>query len=171
MTKFTLVNPKIDGSVKTSYDAESALRAADEAYSSISKYFTNSLQVFNFTLKGGNGKYHHFTASEKKGKDKNVSYSIKEFKGKVNMDAFEERLTQAGGKHKKWDDDSSDSDSDSPPYRRMNYPIYNWWYDPFVYVVTDKDASDKLKAIWFPSLPFIPGNYVVPWPLGPYWTV
>jgi hypothetical protein len=172
MTKFTLVNPKIDGSVKTSFEASSPLKAADEAYSAISKYFTNSLKEFNFTLQSGSGKYHHFTAAEKKHKNQDVNYTIKEFKGKVDMDAFAKRLTQSGGKHKKWDDDdSSDSDS-SPVYRRMNYPIYNWWYDPFVYVVTDKDASNKLQAIWFPSLPFIPGNYAVPWPYtGPGWSV
>lgn len=171
MKKFTLVNPKIDGSVQTSFDTNSPLEAADKAYSAISKYFTNRLEEFRFSLQNG-GKYFHFVASEHKGKDNKVSYVIKEFKGKVDTDKFEKRLTQYekqyGGKHK--DDSSDSSDSDSPLYRRYNYPIYNWWYDPFVYIVTDKDASDKLKTIWFPSLPFIPGNYIIPYPYF-YWTV
>uniref|UniRef100_A0A6C0M1E4 Uncharacterized protein n=1 Tax=viral metagenome TaxID=1070528 RepID=A0A6C0M1E4_9ZZZZ len=178
MTKFTLVNPKIDGSVQTSFDTSSPLKAADEAYSAISKYFTNRLQEFRFTLQSG-GKFHHFVASEKLGKDNKVSYTINEFKGKVNIDTMQKSMDQYqeqnGGK-KKWDeDDSSSSSSDSSPaFRRYNYPIYNWWYDPFVYVVTDKDASDKLKAIWFPSLPFIPGNYMIPNPYlwyYPTWSV
>lgn len=178
MTKFTLVNPKIDGSVKTSYEASSPIKAADEAYSSISKYFTNRLQEFRFTLQSG-GKYHHYVASEKKNKEGKVSYTISEFKGKVVTDALEHRSSeyqkQYGGKHKKWDEDDSSDDS-SPPFRRYNYPIYNWWYDPFIYILSDKDdVADKLKSIWFPSLPFIPGNYVIPYPWAGYplwsWTV
>ena len=128
MTKFTLVNPKIDGSVKTSYEASSSLKAADEAYTAISKYFTNRLQEFRFTLQNG-GKYHHFVASEKKGADNKVSYTINEFKGKVDTKSLEKRINdyqeQHGGRKHKLDD-SSDSDSDSSPaFRRYNYPIYN----------------------------------------------
>lgn len=181
MTKFTLVNPKIDGSIKTAFEASSPLKAADEAYSTVSKYFTNSVPLFRFTLQSG-GKFHHFTVTEKLGKDKKVSYAIKEFKGKVNMDAFEKQIKdyekQHGGKHRKLDDsDSSDSDSDSPIFRTYNYPIYNWWYDPFIYVVNDKEQADKLAKALSPIM-YIPGiaapgiNAIAyPWYLGPVWTV
>lgn len=180
MTKFTLVNPKIDGSVQTAFDASSALKAADEAYSAISKYFTNRLQQFRFTLQSG-GKYYHFIAAEKSGKDNKVSYTISEYKGKVNTDALEHRMAeyqkQYGGGKKHSLDDSSSSDSDSSPaFRRYNYPIYSWWYDPFVYLINSDDDDEigkKLRAIWFPSLPFIPGDYFIPYPwIGyPKWNV
>lgn len=173
MTKFTLVNPKIDGSVQTSFDISSPLKAADAAYSAIAKYFTNRLERFFFTLQSG-GKYYHFVATEKMKGDK-VSYSISEFKKKVNTDALEKGQAdydkqhggshggQHGGSHyKKYDLDDDSSDS-SPAFRRYNYPIYNWWYDPFIYVVADKDASEKLRTIWYPSI-LVPGNFVTPFP-------
>jgi hypothetical protein len=175
MTKFTLVNPRIEGSVQTEFDASSPLQAADEAYSSISKYFTNRLQEFRFTLQSG-GKYHHYIASEMKNKDASkVSYTIAEFKGKVNTSQFEksqEHYQQQMGGRRRFDDDDSDDSDSSPPFRRYNYPIYNWWYDPFIYLIADKDAVDKIRTIWQPSIAMVPGNIIMPYyPFGLPWVV
>jgi hypothetical protein len=112
--------------------------------------------------KKGTGKYYHFEVKERKDGD-NVDFSIENYslpgdqkkaiaKFETKLNNFKNKVEKKGGKRKsksksksKKDssEDSSDmSDSDDKYYRRArkyipttpyNYPIYYWWYDPYVY--------------------------------------
>ena len=42
MPEYTLINPKIKGTVKTTFDCKSRHNAALQAYQEISKYFLNN---------------------------------------------------------------------------------------------------------------------------------
>lgn len=157
---YILVNPHISGSVDSKIKADNSLHAAKKAYKALSKHFNNNVPKFYFTLqkgKKGDGKYYHFEVKEKKDGE-NVNFSIQNYsipgnevaaveKFKKKLDNFKNKTSSKGGKRSKKDSesdsDSSDgSDSDELYYKRArkyiptasyNYPIYYWWYDPYVY--------------------------------------
>ncbi len=142
MKTYSLVNPSIQGELKTSFKASSSLEAANEAYNELSQHFANYLPVFYFSLEGG-GKLHHFQVEEKLN-DESANYVLTPFKGTVKESEFSSKLRQLkkqeGGKHKKHhhkhdDSSSSSSSSSSDYYRRVSVPINSWWYYPNLYIV------------------------------------
>ena len=152
MKSYILVNPHIEGSVDTKFKTRTVDEAANLAYDTVSKYFSNNLPKFAFTLqKAGSDNFYHFNVSEKINKNDKIKFEIKQNTSITNINGLvkfietsEENLT--GGKHrsKKYrlgEDDSSESSSDSSEedyyyyYKPVNrsLPITYWSYYPYVY--------------------------------------
>lgn len=183
MGDYKLVNPYIKGTFKNKFSGKNSLDASLKCWKKVSKYFSNSVPRFAFTLENMNGgEYHHFIVNEDI-KDKKINFTISELK----LDMTKEQETTLknkiknlendvmdGGKHKHHkhhkhhDDSSSDSSSTSSsisdyytitsnPYNRIvfqdNQPIEWWWYSPIPY---------KLDTCYVPT-------FVVP--LRPYVTI
>lgn len=155
MPNYRLVNPYIEGEFKTLFDGQNVGDAANKAWSSLSKHFTNNVPQFPFTIeKVKDGKFHHFLVKEQVNGDivdysirpikvKESSKQVKEFKKKLKE--FDSGKTMLGGakhksKHRHSDDDDSDSSSSSSdydtgltymPYTYPEQPIVGLWYDPF----------------------------------------
>lgn len=179
MPTFELVNPYIIGDIKKTFDKPSGSEAAGEAWGKLSKYITNNVPKFAFTLKRINdGKLFHYLVKEKVAKNKLVNYSIKEMS--INLSKVEESnfikhidslQTQLGGKKKEKkeeeeeDEDSSSDSSDSETeddddlIKRVRYfkdksqPLNYLWYSPILY---NKDGS--LTSVYLPSFtyPIVP---------------
>lgn len=171
MPSYKLINPVIEGDLKLNFKGKSDLDAANKAWSNISKYISNNVPQFAFTLEKKGGKLCHFSVKEKRN-GKEASFNISE----LNLDLddrkekeFKQRISkQAGGKKRrkkrKDDDDDSSSSSDelngliSPwsatglysPYNTSVLPITHWWYDPYVY---------SLESLYIPTFVY---------PLAPY---
>jgi hypothetical protein len=143
MTNYKLVNPLIDGNIKTSVKASSELKAAGKIYEHVlSPLFLTSAKTVNFTVEG-DGKYFHYTAKETvNGDGDKAKFTITKFDGTVNDEKFKQQFNeikkegQSGGKSKhrrrRKDDDSSSSSSsssDSPSY----YSISRYYYSPYIY--------------------------------------
>jgi len=157
MGTYNLVNPKIIGSMKTKFTASTSLKAADDAFKTLSQYFGNHMPEFNFTLEEGNGKLLHFKANETvdgEGKNAKVSYKIKRFsfeEDKKVVDSFQSRLKKVekhdgGGRYVSgpidyYDDDMSDYfyDYERPRTGPLVYnPISYYWYNPYIYPLSDR---------------------------------
>jgi hypothetical protein len=170
MNSYILVNPHIEGSIDTKFKTKSANEAATLAYDTVSKYFSNNLPKFSFTLqKAGSDKFYHFDVNEKINKNDKIKFQIKEKTNVTNIDGLIKFIETnnttdlAGGRshrshrsHKygkyRYDDedssDSSDSDDDYYYYYRpvtRNMPITYWSYYPYAY---------NLKQIYVPT--FVP---------------
>tara|TARA_B100000886_G_scaffold296955_1_gene224436 strand:+ start:614 stop:1195 length:582 start_codon:yes stop_codon:yes gene_type:complete len=184
MPEYTLVNPIIQGTMKTQFSGKNSLEAANKAYAKLSENFNNNIPKFYFTLQEmkteksvlGGGKasdYTHFMVSESK-KANQVNFRITEHKVKDNEKQFKKfkesvkkisKQNQEGGKKSKKDkekyddfDDDDDDDYEFPKYKSSysySYPISSWWYDPYVY---------RLKSSYY----YLP-TYVAP--LSPYVSV
>jgi hypothetical protein len=155
MKSYILVNPHIEGSVETKFKTKTAEEAASLAYESISKYFSNNLPKFSFTIqKAGSDKYYHFDVKEKINKSDKIKFEIKKNEAiqdinglKKFIEINEENLSGGKTSHSKKyrltdkDDDSSSSSSDSSTddyyyyYKPVNrsMPITYWSYYPYVY--------------------------------------
>lgn len=152
MANYNLINPSIEGSLSTTFSGKSQLDAAVTAWNSISKYITNNVPQFAFTLENSNdGQLHHFLVKETLDGGNSASFDISEMDLKLNKKTeteFKKRSAaskskMSGGKkhHKDDDDDSSSSSSSSEIFsalklyknRTRTYPISYWWYDPLVY--------------------------------------
>lgn len=183
MPEYTLVNPIIQGTMKTQFSGKNSLEAANKAYAKLSENFNNNIPKFYFTLQEiktdksilGGGKaldYSHFMVSESK-KANQVNFRITEYKVKDNEKQFKKfkesvrkisKQNQEGGKkdkkdkEEKYDDFDDDDDYEFPKYKSSysySYPISSWWYDPYVY---------RLKSSYY----YLP-TYVAP--LSPYVSV
>lgn len=132
--KYTLVNPHIGGSFKTTVKAKNSVKAANYFYTKLSEHFNNAIPTFHFSIqKGGkaDNKFFHFQVNEKI-KNKNVSFTLQPYNivGVFNSSEFTDRLQniktkiqQMGGNDKSKsdktkddktkDDKSSDSSSES----------------------------------------------------------
>ena len=184
MPEYTLVNPIIQGTMKTQFSGKNSLEAANKAYAKLSENFNNNIPKFYFTLQEmkteksvlGGGKasdFTHFMVSESK-KANQVNFRITEHKVKDNEKQFKKfkesvkkisKQNQEGGKKSKKDkekyddfDDDDDDDYEFPKYKSSysySYPISSWWYDPYVY---------KIKSSYY----YLP-TYVAP--LSPYVSV
>jgi hypothetical protein len=158
---YRLVNPHIEGNLKTTIQSTNSMNAAKTFYKNLSEHFNNNIPSFYFTIqkgKSGNGKFYHFVVKEKKNKNE-VDFKVEPFvvSDEKLTDAFKSRLStfkskfeQAGGKSrskakkskksKKHDSsDSDDSSSDDFYKKAQSYkplvtpPLYYWWYDPSLY--------------------------------------
>lgn len=153
MVNFKLINPYIDGSLKTVFSADNAKNAAEQVWESLSGHVLNNVPKFAFTLEQtSDGSLHNFIVQERS-KDKKVKYCINELDCDVsaktkkafkkNLENFKNKKTQYGGK-KRYDDDEDlddDDDDDDEVYEelfyknlfRRRYPINFVWYDPRMY--------------------------------------
>jgi hypothetical protein len=104
MPNYKLVNPYIIGSMNTTFEANSSMEAAKQAYENVSKYFGNSMPSYRFTLKrlssdnkimGGSEKsFLHFEAKEKKGENNLVNFEINQIKADKDIKNFQQRLNK-----------------------------------------------------------------------------
>lgn len=154
MSTYKLINPKIEGNLSTSFKASDSQEAAEHAWSALSKYVTNSVPQFAFTLENSkNGRLSHFVVKETLLGEGSAKWNISELNIKMNGDKakqFMKRIGNAkmdGGQSK--DDDSSSSSSDEAfsmlkLYKNKNkiQPINYWWYDPWVY---------NLQSVYIPT--------------------
>ena len=175
---YKLVNPHITGEFKNSVKARNSVEAAKILYNNMSEHFNNNLPEFYFTIhkgRSGKGKHYHFHVKEKR-EGEEVSFSLQTHtirNEKSALAKFNQKLNKykgsklTGGKKetKKTSKKSKktkkveldDSDSSEDYYRRAksyvpinNYPIYSWWYDPYLY---------RLDSIYVPTF----YNYVTPY--------
>jgi len=166
MPNYQLVNPKVEGSdFKNKFSGETPIEAATEAWKKISFYFSNPLPNYKFTIQDKNNKLFHFNVNESHDKEKEVNFTLTEFKGKTDEKGFHKSLKQfeqngGSSKHRKDDDDSSSSD-DSPRYRRIKYPLSLWWYYPALYT-SSADGNLCYQPSWI--YPYSPYLNVVAWP-------
>ena len=76
---YRLINPHIEGDMKTKVKAKNSVEAAKIIYTNLSEHFNNNLPKFNFTIQkgsSGKGKYYSFQTKEaRNGED--VKFSIK----------------------------------------------------------------------------------------------
>ena len=78
VNSYVLVNPHIEGNLKTKIKASNSLEAANNLYKNLSEHFSNSVPEFYFTIQkgsSGEGKMYHFKVKESKKNDE-VSYSV-----------------------------------------------------------------------------------------------
>jgi len=156
MSNYKLINPYIEGTMITSFSGASRLDAASGAWNALSKYITNNVPKFAFTLENINdGQLYHFLVKESLSGNKVADYKISEINLKLKPDVvaqFKNRLSMKGGKkHRKRgadDDDDDDDDSSSSSTSDIfsaiklskayskTQPIVYWWYDPLIYDVS-----------------------------------
>jgi hypothetical protein len=153
MSSYKLINPSVQGNIKNTVRADEPIDAAKQVWSNLSKYFTNDVPAFAFTIENqSGGDLYHFKVEETKHKNE-ASFKIEMIDSKLksgDMKKFKKRVDELpamkGGKHHhKKEDDSSSSDSSSEGFdaltmykkfsKRNNslLPITYWWYDPSPY--------------------------------------
>lgn len=157
---YRLINPHIEGDMKTKVKAKNSVEAAKIIYTNLSEHFNNNLPKFNFTIQkgsSGKGKYYSFQTKEiRNGED--VKFSIKPISIKnekksyqsmlKSINKFKEDINKRGGEITKDELDEVMDDS-SDYYRRaatyvpvINHPINYFFYDPSLY---------KLKSLFVPT--------------------
>ncbi len=170
MANYKLINPSIQGDLKNVVAAGAPLDAAKQIWTNLSKYITNNVPSFAFTIENQDGgSIHHFKVEETKHKNE-ARFEIKQLDLKLkasDLKKFKERVSKssmAGGKkhkhHKKDDDDDSSSSSSSDGFDTLKLyknfsrpilPITYWWYDPYVYNL----QSVYIPTFITPVLPYI----------------
>ena len=167
MSNYKLINPSIQGNLKSTVSANAPLDDAKQIWTNMSKYITNNVPAFAFTIeKQSGGALHHFKVKETKHKDE-AKFEIEEINVKLkagDLQKFKERANksamQGGKKHNKDKDDDSSSSSSSDGfdtlkmYKNFNrpvLPISYWWYDPYVYNL----SSVFIPTFVTPVLPYI----------------
>lgn len=160
MSKYTLVNPIIEGSFKTEYSGKNKMEVAEKLWMNLSKYLVGGVPRFMFTLKDNKKSYHTFEVNEDESSGK---YTIREKKlDDITGDDFEnfenavhkyskKANKQNGGMQKptrkRYESDDSDSDSDSDnmntliseyyPIIRRTSPIVYFHYNTRLYHIKD----------------------------------
>ncbi len=114
MEKYNLVNPIIKGGMETSVKAETPEKAGLSIWWEISKFLTNIVPSFYFTLKGDDDVFYDFKVTEKETSDGKVDYSIKNITGQAETSTqekenfgklYEEKNnSMEGGSRKRYDD-------------------------------------------------------------------
>lgn len=157
---YRLINPHIEGDMKTKIKAKNSVEAAKIIYTNLSEHFNNNLPKFNFTIQkgsSGKGKYYSFQTKEiRNGED--IKFNIKPVSIKnekksyknmiLNINKFKKDINKTGGKITKEDldeviDDSSDYYTRAATYVPViNHPINYFFYDPSLY---------KLNSLFIPT--------------------
>lgn len=137
---YRLVNPTIDGEMKTSLKMNNSMLAGKAFYKNLSQHFNNHIPEYYFSIQKGNshtGKYYHFKVTEKKNGSE-VKFNIEPYiitntdnisKFETKLNNFKSKQAQTGGrkpakkgskkkpkKHRKKYDSESDSDSSEDFY-------------------------------------------------------
>jgi len=123
MKSYTLVNPYIEGSMRTKFKAGSSLEAAKLAYEELSQYFSNNVPRFLFSLKktgsDSDNDFYHFQVLEKINNSDKLRYTIKAYNKADNIDKFKIALKktsdnlQGGGATNADTDTDADADTDA----------------------------------------------------------
>lgn len=169
---YQLVNPSIKGDFPTTFSASTPFEAANNAWKSLSSYFTNNVPKFPFTLQSlKDNKLFHFLVKEDVKGDQ-VNYKITELKLKDEQKAndtlkknVQEFNKKYGGSRRRRrdrdeDEDDDDDDDDNDMYHRIAYPhlfgqqnpfsyLSHFYFDPTVY---------NLQSFYVPSfvVPYTP---------------
>ena len=163
MVKYRLVNPHIEGNIKTIFNKKTPNDAAHAVWKTLSKYISNRVPKFAFTLqKEGSNTLYHYLVEEKVTNDV-VDYTIHKLNIK-NVSKGAKVFRKQLKKHKKvmsggfvMDDDDDDDDEDVYDIMKSmsayQTPISLWWYSPQLY---------RLGNIFIPTfnLPVVPYVYV-----------
>jgi hypothetical protein len=146
---YRLINPHVEGSLNTIVRAKNSFRAGTKIYEAMSKYFTNHVENFHFTIQNLETKdLTHFRVNEKKGKDNTVDFNLVRHEGNLSSDIEKKLIAsvdkmdkQSGGKKKKSsnktdDSDSSDSESSDESEYAIKIPIlpinrFVYYYLPY----------------------------------------
>jgi hypothetical protein len=181
---YRLVNPHIEGNIKTTIKSNNSVKAAKTFYKSLSQHFNNNIPKFYFTVqKGGSGtgKYYHFVVKELKDNNEvkfNIepyvvsqdANTIKKFESKLS--SFKSKFTQFGGKKpskknskksskkssKRLDDEyDSDLDSDENFYKIAN--TYRPSVVPPLYYWWYDPGVYNLSSVFIPTF----YSYVTPY--------
>lgn len=144
MAKYQLVNPSIEGNMKTEFYGNDVEKVAKEIYETLSSNFSNPIPYFVFTFMDKENNLYHYEVKEKNENGESVEYVMKQYHvTPENEEKFTQR--QNGGKRKRYykiDDSSTSSSSDSDkaykvyinPYQKyFDYPINYFSYDPGMY--------------------------------------
>jgi hypothetical protein len=170
MSNYKLINPSLQGNLKNVVSARQPLDAAKQIWTNLSKYITNDVPAFAFTIENQNGgEMHHFKVQETQNKGE-AEFKIEEINIKLkdaDMKKFKQRAEKSGksvmkggekDKKDKKDDSSSSSSSEAfdalKMYKKFNrtvQPITYWWYDPYVYGM----SSVYIPTFVTPVLPYI----------------
>ena len=153
MSKFTLINPAIVGTVNISSNAINDITAAREIWNNISQHINNNIPLFYFTLRGG-GIVSHFSVKEgTKNSNNEIDYVIEKINPKLDNTSelnYIKKTTkiynkmknyQSGGarkRYKKEEINEKDDDDDDDYYsyiklKQKKRPISYWWYTPSFY--------------------------------------
>lgn len=168
MSNYKLINPRLEGTLTTTFEGNTQLQAAEIAWNTLSKYVTNNVPQFAFTLENTkNNQLTHFLVKETLIGGGSVKWDISELKLDLNSSVVKqfrqnsENAEMSGGKrHKgKHDDDEDDSTSSSEIFSALKlyknnlttYPITYWWYDPWVY---------NLNSIYIPTFVYPMNPYI-----------
>ena len=140
MVKYTLVNPYIKGTIKTTFNATSSNNAAQKAWNQLTKYIAKPVPKFAFTLESGKNTLHHFLVKEKVQDDvidteivelepiKNNRKYINHFRKQKQK--FDDKMNGDGNYY-----DCDDDDDYSFPihYPFISQEVSFLWYYPLMY--------------------------------------
>lgn len=155
MSNYTVINPKISGDFKSTFEADTAIEAANMFWNEQSKYIIGSEPRFGFSLqKSGSDTLHHFYVVEKvvrKDGDEQVQYKVEDITNEVTPEAEMAMLERigniSGGRRRRRYSHSLDEneylydDLDAMSDNNYTYhipgpvqvPIIGWRYYPTVY--------------------------------------
>lgn len=159
---YRLINPHIEGDMKTKIKSKNSVEAAKILYTNLSEHFNNNLPKFNFTIQkgsSGKGKYYSFEIKEQRNGE-NIKFSIKPIqiinekksykKMMKEITNFKKDINKSGGGLELSDEDFEFITDDTADYYRkssnytpmLNYPINYFFYDPSLY---------RLKSLFIPT--------------------
>lgn len=147
---YQLVNPDIEGTFQTVYDAKEPIEAAKSMWKNLTEHVVSHVPNFMFTFREiSGGGLHHFEVLENK---KDSTFTINELELDVesklfaefskNVDEYTKKRNvgemkkQTGGRRKRYEDSSSSSSSSSSdiyPTIRRTSPIAMFHYNARVY--------------------------------------
>ncbi len=138
MPHYQLVNPHIDGTMKTMYKGSTPLRAGTKFWNEFTKHIRGHVSNFNFTLKSSDNELSHFGVNE----EEDGTFSINKLDLDIDKKIFDDFKTQIeqqqqGGKSHRSktsssssSDLSSDSSSDTSTYKPRRYRRSGLVYAP-----------------------------------------
>ena len=167
MPHYQLVNPHIDGTMKTMYKGSTPLKAGTKFWNEFTKHIRGHVPNFNFTLKSSDNELSHFRVLE----EEDGTFAINKLDLDVDKKLFddfktqiEQQQQQQGGKSRRSKSSSSsdssssyDSSSDSSTYKPRRYrrsglvyaPVSTFSYVPRVYYGTT--ANPQLVGVSIPT--------------------
>jgi len=91
MPNYKLINPTIEGNFINTFDKDNELDAAEETWRTLSKYITNNVPKFAFTLeKISDGQLSHFLVKESLSGNGYANYKVSKIK--LNMKESDQKL-------------------------------------------------------------------------------
>lgn len=162
--KYKLINPVIEGKFDSTFEEESSMKAANKCWLKLSKYLSNDVPSFAFTMKEmDGGKLHHYKVKEKKDKSKKkIDFTLTELDLDLSdsqlkrLNDLNNEIIQKGGLCGSYLVGESQrycngyKTIEVTPYAPINY----WWYWPYLY--------RDLELVYMP-------NFIAP--LNPYVTM